>query len=72
MVGIRLDQKSHRFDLAKELPQQRTLVNLTGGIAGRGDRHVKGDGVQRHMCNGYEPPSSVGSVEPIRVLTSQT
>jgi hypothetical protein len=39
MQGILLDQQAFQIQLAKELPRHRTLVVLTGGLAGMPDRH---------------------------------
>jgi hypothetical protein len=80
MQGIRLDQNTLKIQLAKELPQHRSFVVIPGGVAGLADRHAQCRGVERHLGNvdavgrrPYADPSpAVGSIEPLKVLPSQT
>ena len=60
MQGIRLDQHALKIQLAKELPQHRSLVVLTGGLAGLTDRHAQGCRVERHLGNEGRPATGGG------------
>jgi hypothetical protein len=40
MERVRLDQHALEIQLAKQLPQLRTLMVFAGGVAGLADRHT--------------------------------
>jgi hypothetical protein len=51
MERVRLDQNPLEIQLAKQLPQHRSLVVLASDLAGLADRHRQGRGVERHPVN---------------------
>ena len=51
MEGIRLDQHALKIQLTQQLLEDSSFVVGARGVAGLGDRHAQGCGVQRHLGN---------------------
>ncbi len=51
MKRIRLDEHTLEIELTKQPLEDRTLMVVTGGVAGLSDLHTHGCGVQRHLGN---------------------
>ena len=60
MERVRLDQNALQIQLAEQLPQHRSLVVLTGGVAGLTDRHAQGCRIQRDLVNERGSPTGGG------------
>ena len=60
MQRIRLDEHALEIQLAQELLEDGTLMVLTRGVAGLGDRHAQGGGVQRHLGDESRAPTGGG------------
>ena len=49
MERIRLDQYALKVELPQQLLEHGTFMIFSCGVAGLGDRHAQGSGIQRHL-----------------------